>query len=54
VQQVKLRIGTCGGPRARSTSRCASISTRVLKTIAKYGLNTAAKKYEVDLEQFAR
>ena len=30
------------------------LSTRALKTIAKYGLNTAAKKYDVDLEQFAR
>ncbi|KAJ1456824.1 ribosomal L28 family-domain-containing protein [Pelagophyceae sp. CCMP2097] len=28
------------------------ISTKALKTIAKYGLNSAAKKYDVDLNSF--
>ena len=30
------------------------VSTKALKTIAKYGIDKAAKKYEVDLNEFAR
>lgn len=30
------------------------VSTKALKTIAKYGLNKAAKKYEIDLNDYAR
>ncbi|KAH8056548.1 plastid ribosomal protein L28 [Aureococcus anophagefferens] len=30
------------------------VSTKALKTIAKYGLGKTAKKYDVDLNEFAR
>ena len=53
VQQVNLQDRRLWWPEGDKYVKMR-LSTRALKTIAKYGLNTAAKKYDVDLEQFAR
>merc|ERR1719265_2122033 len=53
VQQVNLQDRRLWWPEGQKYVKMR-LSTRALKTIAKYGLNTAAKKYDVDLEQFAR
>ena len=52
VQQVNLQDRRLWWPEGDKYVKMR-LSTRALKTIAKYGLNTAAKKYDVDLEQFA-
>jgi len=53
VQKVNLQDRRLWWPEGEKYVKMR-LSTRALKTIAKYGLNTAAKKYDVDLQQFAR
>ena len=53
VQKVNLQDRRLYWPEGQKYVKMR-LSTKALKTIAKYGLGTAAKKYEIDLEQFAR
>mmetsp|Transcript_15088 Transcript_15088/g.45059 ORF Transcript_15088/g.45059 Transcript_15088/m.45059 type:complete len:120 (-) Transcript_15088:44-403(-) len=53
VQKVNLQDRRLWWPEGEKYVKMR-LSTKALKTIAKYGLGPAAKKYEVDLEAFAR